>query len=71
MREPVTTHDPRPTTHVFQRERGVTLIEMIVVIVITGIIGAAVAVFIRRPVESYVDAARRAELTSPTPRCAA
>ena len=46
-----------------RRARGVTLIEMIVVIVITGIIGTAVAVFIRRPVEGYVDAARRAELS--------
>jgi MSHA biogenesis protein MshO len=45
------------------RERGVTLVEMIVVIAITGIIAAAVAVFIRRPMEGYVDAARRAELT--------
>lgn len=43
--------------------RGVTLIELIVVIAITGIIGAVVAVFIRRPVEGYVDAARRAALT--------
>ncbi len=45
------------------RARGVTLVEMIVVITITGIIGVAVAVFIRRPVEGYVDAARRAELS--------
>jgi len=45
------------------RARGVTLIEMIVVIAITGILAAAVAVFIRRPVEGYVDAARRAELS--------
>ena len=42
---------------------GVTLIEMIVVIAITGILAAAVAVFIRRPVEGYIDAARRAELS--------
>jgi MSHA biogenesis protein MshO len=45
------------------RERGVTLLEMIMVIVITGIIGTALALFIRAPVESYVDAARRADLT--------
>lgn len=43
--------------------RGATLVELVVVIAITGIIAAAVAVFIRRPVEGYVDAARRAELT--------
>jgi MSHA biogenesis protein MshO len=36
---------------------------MIVVIAITGILAAAVAVFIRRPVEGYIDAARRAELS--------
>lgn len=43
--------------------RGFTLVEMIVVIAITAIIAGAVAIFIRRPVEEYVDAARRAELT--------
>lgn len=45
------------------REGGVTLIEMVIVIAITAIIAGAVAVFISRPVEGYVDAARRAELT--------
>jgi MSHA biogenesis protein MshO len=45
------------------RALGVTLLEMIMVIVITGIIGAAIALFIRAPVQSYVDATRRAELT--------
>lgn len=45
------------------RARGVTLLEMIMVIVITGIIGTAIALFIRHPVESYVDASRRADLT--------
>ncbi len=45
------------------RARGVTLIEMIVVIAITAIIASAVAVFISRPVEGYADAARRAEMT--------
>ena len=42
---------------------GFTLVEMIMVITITGIIGAMVAVFIRSPVDSYVDSARRAELS--------
>lgn len=45
------------------RSRGVTLLEMIIVISITAIIAGAVAVFISRPVESYADATRRAELT--------
>src|SRR3954464_3232068 len=42
---------------------GVTLIEMVIVITITAIIAGGVAVFISRPFESYIDAARRAELT--------
>lgn len=45
------------------RERGFTLVEMIIVIVLTGIIGGVVAIFIRAPVQGYVDSARRAELT--------
>lgn len=43
--------------------RGFTLVEMIVVIAITGIVAAMVAVFVRAPVLGYVDSARRAELT--------
>ena len=42
---------------------GFTLIEAIMVIVITGIIAGMVAVFIRAPVEAYVDTARRAAIT--------
>ncbi len=42
---------------------GVTLIELVMVIVVTGIIAAGVAVFIQRPVEGYIDAGRRATLT--------
>ena len=46
-----------------RRLRGFTLVEMIMVIVITGIIGGIVAIFIRAPMQGYVDSARRAELT--------
>lgn len=44
------------------QQSGFTLIEMIVVIVITGIIGGMVAMFIRAPVQGYVDSANRAEM---------
>ena len=44
-------------------QRGFTLVEAIMVIVITGIIGSMVAVFIRSPVDGYVDSVARAELT--------
>lgn len=45
------------------RRRGFTLVEAVIVIAITGIIAAAVAIFIRGPIEGYFDSARRAELT--------
>ncbi len=46
-----------------RNQQGFTLVEMIMVIVITGIIGGIVAVFIRAPIQGYVDSARRAEMT--------
>jgi MSHA biogenesis protein MshO len=46
-----------------RRHAGFTLIEAVVVIVITGIIAVMVAVFMRTPVEGYFDSVRRAELT--------
>ncbi len=42
---------------------GFTLIEMIMVITITGVLAGIVAVFITAPVQGYVDSVRRAELT--------
>jgi MSHA biogenesis protein MshO len=47
----------------FQHTRGFTLMEVIIVIVITGIIGGIIAMFIKVPVKNYVDTAGRAELT--------
>jgi MSHA biogenesis protein MshO len=41
---------------------GFTLIEMIIVIAITAIVGSMVAVFLRAPLESYVAQDRRARL---------
>jgi MSHA biogenesis protein MshO len=43
--------------------RGVTLIEMVIVIAITAVIAGSVAVFISRPFEGYIDSSRRAELS--------
>jgi MSHA biogenesis protein MshO len=42
---------------------GFTLVEMIMVIVITGIIASFVGVFIKGAIDAYVDSARRAELS--------
>jgi MSHA biogenesis protein MshO len=44
-------------------QSGFTLVEMIMVIVITGIIGGMVAVFIQAPVQGYISSEHRAELT--------
>ena len=43
--------------------QGFTLLEMIVVIVVTGIIGGTVAVFVRTPVQAYLDTVGRAALS--------
>lgn len=46
-----------------KRANGFTLVEMIMVIVITGIIGGIVAVFLKAPIQQYMDVARRADMT--------
>lgn len=43
--------------------KGFTLIEMIIVIVITGIIASTVAIFIKPAIDSYTASVHRAELT--------
>lgn len=50
-------------TSPYRRYQGFTLVEAVMVIVITGIIAGVVAVFITSPVKGYVDSVRRAELT--------
>lgn len=44
-------------------QAGFTLTEMIMVIVITGILGSMAAVFLRAPVQQYLDIGRRAAMT--------
>lgn len=46
-----------------RHNQGFTLIEIIIVIVITGILGSMVAVFIKNPVDAYFASASRAALT--------
>jgi MSHA biogenesis protein MshO len=46
-----------------QSQQGFTLVEIIIVIVITGIIGGMVAVFLKAPIQQYMDVARRADMT--------
>ncbi|TFW22391.1 type II secretion system protein [Duganella callida] len=45
-----------------RRERGFTLVEAIVVMVLTAILAGIAVVFIRRPVQGYVDTAARADM---------
>src|SRR3990172_5514052 len=51
----------RPRTGAMQR--GFTLVEAVMVIVLTGVIAAVVAVFIQGPVKGYFDTVRRSQLS--------
>jgi len=44
------------------KQGGFTLVEAVLVILVTGIVGAMVAVFMKSPVDAYFDTARRAGL---------
>jgi MSHA biogenesis protein MshO len=46
-----------------QLQKGFTLVELIMVIVIMGVISGMVAVFMKSPIDAYMDSGRRAELT--------
>jgi len=48
--------------HAAPTERGFSLVELVVVIVITGVIASVVGLFITGPIQGFLDQARRAEL---------
>lgn len=49
-----------------QQQSGFTLIEAIMVMTITAVLAAGVAVFLRKPIDAYRDLARRTELSDIT-----
>lgn len=53
-------HHRMPARHA---QRGFTLVEAIVAIVVTAIIAGSMVLFIKRPVNNYVDSAGRAEIS--------
>ena len=59
---PDASPDLRRNVNGMKVARGFTLIEMIVVITVTGILVGGLALFIRRPMEGVMDATRRAGL---------
>lgn len=52
----------RPRPRAASRSRGFSLVELIVVIVITGVMASVVGLFISGPIQGFLDQSRRAEL---------
>jgi MSHA biogenesis protein MshO len=59
----ITTARSLPAAPTRTRARGVTLIELAVVIALIAIIAAVAAIAVREPMQSYADTSRRAELS--------
>jgi MSHA biogenesis protein MshO len=49
--------------HIMRTQAGFTLVEAIVVITATAILSAAVAVFLRKPIDQYMDLDRRSSIS--------
>src|ERR1043166_2093319 len=53
----------KATSSTIRDARGITLVELVVVLGVLGIIAAAAAIALRDPLRGYVDSTRRAQLT--------
>lgn len=53
---------PHPFSRPTQTARGFTLVELVIVIALTGILAVVASIFIRAPVEGYISTANRAAL---------
>lgn len=53
---------PHPLSHPTQTASGFTLVELVIVIALTGILAVVASIFIRAPVEGYISTANRAAL---------